>query len=70
MREYHEADSGTGYLRANTLVEVTDIFGKTIIRRVNIGRAFNVSLPEAQKMVARARERNSQHIMAEFKISL
>lgn len=69
MREY-ESNSGTGYLRANTVVEVTDIFGKPVIRRVNIGRAFNVSLQEAQKMVSLARERNQQHIQAEFKISL
>jgi hypothetical protein len=69
MREI-EANSGTGYLRANTVVEVTDIFGNPVIRRVNIGRAFGVSLQEAQKMVAQARERNSQHIQAEFKISL
>jgi hypothetical protein len=70
MRDYSEANSGTGYLRANTVVEVTDIFGKNIIRRVNIGRAFGVTLQEAQSMVAQARERNQQYIQAEFKISL
>ena len=69
MREYDD-NSGTGYLRANTMIEVIDIFGKPVIRRVNIGRAFNVSLLEAQTMVRLARERNDQHITAEFKISL
>jgi hypothetical protein len=69
MREY-DTNPCTGYLRANTVVEVTDIFGKPVIRRVNIGRAFGVTLQEAQSMVAQARERNQQHIQAEFKISL
>lgn len=71
MMDYRDTNQNTGYLSAHTVLEVTDIFGKAVIRRVNIGRCHDISLLDAQHMIAQARERNPErYIQAEFKISL
>jgi hypothetical protein len=71
MREYSEVTSGEGYLTASVNVEVTDIWGHPVIKRVCVGRVHGVSLQDARSMVAKARDNNSnQHVQATFKVSL
>jgi len=66
-------NSGSGYLRAFTAVEVVDIWGQVSYRKVVIGKLHNVSLHDATDIVEKARQTAADHgqnIQAEFKISL
>lgn len=66
-------NSGSGYLRATTVVEVVDIWGQVQNRKVDIGRLHSVSLHDAVDTVEKARQAataRGQTIQAEFKISL
>jgi hypothetical protein len=65
------APSGDGYLSAATNVEITDIFGRQITRRVSVGRVYGVGLNEARRMVENARTNNpGQNVRAKFTVSL
>ena len=60
-----------GYLKAHTLVHVTDIFGNDIARRVSLGTDWNTTLESARERINTAREKNpSIQIQAEFRINL
>lgn len=66
-------NSGSGYLRATTVVEVVDIWGQESYRKVVIGKLHSISLHEAADIVEKARQTaadRGQSIQAEFKISL
>lgn len=63
--------SGDGYLTASVNVEVTDIWGNRVVKRVSVGRVHGVSLQDATSMVAKARDNNSnQWVQAKFMVNL
>ena len=63
--------SGDGYLTASVNVEVTDIWGHRVVKRVSVGRVHGVSLHDAQSMVAKARDNNrEQYVQAKFLVNL
>jgi len=60
-----------GSLNAFTYIEVTDLFGNKRLRRVLVGRDWNISLEKAKETMVNVREANSEiHVHAEFKIGL
>lgn len=63
--------SGDGYLTASVNVEVTDIWGYSVVKRVSVGHAHGVSLQDARNMVAKARDNNpNQNLQAKFLVNL
>jgi hypothetical protein len=61
-----------GCLRAYKMITVTDIFGKTRMRKVSLGTEYSVKLDTAKEMVKVARNADSEpdSIGAVFSIGL
>ena len=59
-----------GVLRAYTRVNVTNIFGQHVSKRVSLGTDWNTTLETARDLVKKARESNSVEIQAEYRINL
>ena len=59
-----------GMLKAYTRINVTDIFGRQVSRRVSLGTEFCIELQAARDMVEVARRNNSVDIQAEYRINL
>lgn len=74
VAEYNTPDdtrTNLGYLTAYTWIEVTDIFGKTRMRKVSLGRDYNVPLDTARVLMEKARAAQPElHINAQFFQSL
>jgi hypothetical protein len=69
---YASISENRGHLRAYKMVTITDIFGKTRMRRVSLGTEYSVDLNTAKEMVDTARKADSEpgSIGAVFSIGL
>lgn len=59
-----------GVLRAWFYVEVTDINGSMVRRRVSLGNDYSTTLETARETVDRVRRSNQQMVSADFRINL
>ena len=64
------ARSTDGVLRAWVYVEVTDINGCLMRKRVSLGNDYNTTLETARETVERVRRSNEQMVSADFRVNL
>lgn len=68
--KHEDIRNSDGVLRVYTRVNVVNIFGRDVSKRVSLGTDWNITLDTAREMVNQARAANSADIQAEFRVNL